>query len=574
MCFYVPITDPGGMGGVDCFLCPEQDFCPTRTCAVESTPCRCTALKACRWETESNSCTLRIDAGTPCSACPTQEGCNYNPVRALSFQPPQGSTYGGERVVISVTFNVPVAWCDISRTAASFWCQGSASTWEVARKYLSLDREKLEVDVSHVAQELSRTGTRKCGLIIASGTVCDEQLVPFAGLLQGDYDFSLGDEVLPAIVAYNPPHSATGVVLNGAIKLTFSEPIKAGANHLMVRLSRLETDNSGTSTAVESATLPLRPPQVLVEDVTLTVQLDGIIQPGRLYTLELPEGVVMDLVGNEFSGLPAHRYTFRASTGAVRTVAPSGDDSPPVVGIVLGVTASVLLMALLMLLAHRLMKVGDCIRSDKAKTRIAPGVATKPSVPQKHQLPTGSSAHNHEVPDAWVGSSDASGAAAARQPQPQLQHVRPAPETRSATSAATQQQQQQQRQEEQQRPQPQQKEQPQKQRQHHQQQKGPSERWSGPGHARRQAEARGGADGTQQQQQPQQSEPASVGPSAPPELKAVEKQMRASMGDPIAVRKKLFKELMLEYHPDKNHQAHAKEVFQFINNSRRWFLFE
>jgi hypothetical protein len=65
-----------------------------------------------------------------------------------------------------------------------------------------------------------------------------------------------------------------------------------------------------------------------------------------------------------------------------------------------------------------------------------------------------------------------------------------------------------------------------------------------------------------------------VGPDAPPELKAVEKQMRASMGDPIAVRKKLFKELMLEYHPDKNHQAHAKEVFQFINNSRGWFLFE
>jgi len=568
----MPVADPGGISGVDCFLCPDQDHCPTRTCALEATACGCAALQECRWETETNSCTMRIGAGTPCSACPTQEGCNYNPVRALSFQPRQGSTHGGEKVVISITFNVPLAWCDFSGPAVRFWCQGSASIWQVSREHLSLDRERLKADVSHVAQELSRTGTRTCGLIIASGAVCDEQLVSFSGLPKGDYEFNLRDGILPTIVAYNPRHSATGVALNGAVKLTFSEPIKAGADHLQVRLSRLETDRSGTSIAVETELLPLQRPQVFVEDATLTVQLDGIVQPGRLYTLELPAGLVVDLAGNEFSGLPAQRYTFRASTGAVRTAAPSADNSPPIVGIVLGVTGAVLVVAVLMLLAHRLMRFGDCFRADKASARSVPGVATKPNAPRKQQPQTGSSAHNREVPGAWADPSDASGAAASRQPQPQVQRVRPAPEAHAASSAATPQQQQQQQQ--QQRPQPQQqKEQAQKQQPQHQQHKGPTDRWSGPGHARRQAEARGTATGAQQQQS-QQPQPDAVGPTAPPELKAVEKQMRASMGDPIAVRKKLFKELMLEYHPDKNHQAHAKEVFQFINNSRGWFLLE
>jgi len=48
--------------------------------------------------------------------------------------------------------------------------------------------------------------------------------------------------------------------------------------------------------------------------------------------------------------------------------------------------------------------------------------------------------------------------------------------------------------------------------------------------------------------------------------------MRAQMNEPLAIRKKVLKDLMLEYHPDKNSGEHAKEVFQFINGARGWFL--
>mmetsp|Transcript_133804 Transcript_133804/g.286170 ORF Transcript_133804/g.286170 Transcript_133804/m.286170 type:complete len:910 (-) Transcript_133804:76-2805(-) len=62
----------------------------------------------------------------------------------------------------------------------------------------------------------------------------------------------------------------------------------------------------------------------------------------------------------------------------------------------------------------------------------------------------------------------------------------------------------------------------------------------------------------------------------PPEVKRkkaqVEKRLRELMDAPLAERKKTLKELMLEYHPDKNNDLYAKDVFQFVNASKGWFL--
>jgi len=52
------------------------------------------------------------------------------------------------------------------------------------------------------------------------------------------------------------------------------------------------------------------------------------------------------------------------------------------------------------------------------------------------------------------------------------------------------------------------------------------------------------------------------------------KRMRSLMDSPIAERKKVLRELMLEYHPDKNSDQYAKEIFQFINANKGWFLSE
>jgi hypothetical protein len=56
------------------------------------------------------------------------------------------------------------------------------------------------------------------------------------------------------------------------------------------------------------------------------------------------------------------------------------------------------------------------------------------------------------------------------------------------------------------------------------------------------------------------------------QLRKLEQRLRNAMDAPLAERKRIMKELMFEYHPDKNHAPDAKEIFQFINASKSWFL--
>merc|ERR1712224_1186982 len=78
---------------------------------------------------------------------------------------------------------------------------------------------------------------------------------------------------------------------------------------------------------------------------------------------------------------------------------------------------------------------------------------------------------------------------------------------------------------------------------------------------------------------PPKPEPSSKKATSPvvestsPEVRAVEKKMREMMNEPLAVRKKMLKDLMLEHHPDKNAGSDsAKKIFQYINGARAWFL--
>jgi len=67
---------------------------------------------------------------------------------------------------------------------------------------------------------------------------------------------------------------------------------------------------------------------------------------------------------------------------------------------------------------------------------------------------------------------------------------------------------------------------------------------------------------------------ADENPELRKQKKDVEKRFRDLMDSPIDVRKKALKELMLEYHPDKNNDQHATQIFQFVNGSKEWFLRE
>ena len=44
------------------------------------------------------------------------------------------------------------------------------------------------------------------------------------------------------------------------------------------------------------------------------------------------------------------------------------------------------------------------------------------------------------------------------------------------------------------------------------------------------------------------------------------------MQDPLASRKKLYRDLLREYHPDRNGEAHSVHVCHYLTSARGWFF--
>lgn len=107
-------------------------------------------------------------------------------------------------------------------------------------------------------------------------------------------------------------------------------------------------------------------------------------------------------------------------------------------------------------------------------------------------------------------------------------------------------------------------------------------------HEQKSGSSKSKASNSKPKPEPSKPEPSKPEPSKPEastdfsgdsgETKAkkasVESKLRDMMQSPLEERKKALRELMLQYHPDKSSDPHAKEVFQFINASRGWFLAE
>eukprot|EP00930_Biecheleria_cincta_P061169 TRINITY_DN46729_c0_g1_i1.p1 TRINITY_DN46729_c0_g1~~TRINITY_DN46729_c0_g1_i1.p1 ORF type:complete len:412 (-),score=84.25 TRINITY_DN46729_c0_g1_i1:4-1239(-) len=55
---------------------------------------------------------------------------------------------------------------------------------------------------------------------------------------------------------------------------------------------------------------------------------------------------------------------------------------------------------------------------------------------------------------------------------------------------------------------------------------------------------------------------------------SLKRYLEGFIAEPLLVRKQMFKELLLEYHPDKNDSPDAKDLFHVVNTARPWFLKE
>jgi len=443
--------------------------------------------------------------------------------------------------------------------------------------------DSLQLDVSNLLSSFSRNSDVDCGVIVRERAICDRSWVPFMGLQRGDYKFVLKDTVIPVVEMFSPENGNTASGLHPHIVLVFNEGVRLGADSLRGSLSRMRPD--GSSTAEHIASFSIGPPYVVVDTLNTHVRIDisQFVQPNAMYSLALPPGAFVDFADNQFPGLSLQEYIFRTAPPPSSGVLDSVTGGPSVgliVGVVLGM---VVIIVFGILVGVKLMGASDHQPRYLKAVRPIGAVFERPSLVKTtpvmaHQVDSGrcgskqfhgsssvdpSTSQTHdpvwEDPSgAWASArSQAStvGGAARKPPadaqahwrttidnrgqqvrQSSTQYANAKPTSSSYKSHANK-----------------------------------TEAPSAPGARHSSNNADGQSHSAGRSEAPV---PRAFSAESNPHVKAVEQRMRNMLGLSSAERKKALRDLLVEFHPDKNNDAHAKEVFQYVNNARSWFLFE
>lgn len=570
-------------GQIDCHLCAEQDHCAAISCPIFTTACNCANSPGCRWDVTSSSCVRKINYGTPCTACPSQSHCRVTPPKLVSSNPAHGGSHSsGTNLRIAMWFDRPVNWCKNPYTTQkdlSFWCDGMVRDYSISKTQVQFSSTSMRVDMTSLMQQLSLSTERTCGLSIGNGRICDDADIAYVGLSKGSYSFRLADQESPSLQNYDPSSLTNHVKLDGSVDLIWSEPIKLNPTVPKAVLHRLDTGTTGQTVSVQSSTVALHAPTAAIVTASrLRIHLDGQLRSGMLYSLELPEGAVLDMAGNPSLSIPLQAFKFQAETAYLRTPIVKRSDGPEVGLVILGLISSVVCILglgiggvkLYRANSHRLdfLSQIDTFKRQRAAWEPTPvqsrpismGSATKGPAPTFAEATAAAEAaqraasaaadrmRGQDEPDTNKGSgtwasrpmpdnskrASTGGSAPSAKVHPNSGQGFNAGQKRRSAASST----------------------------------GPAPDGAGTG--------TGGKAAGNSSPPPSSSPPAAqnVDSSAPPEVKAVEKRLHGLMDKPLADRKKVMKELMLEYHPDKNSAPHAKEMFQYVNNSKSWFLHE
>lgn len=560
ICGWSAFADGGGIchnrgrpTEIDCFLCERQQKCASTMCPQMDNACTCAAAAGCAWDMGFGQCVASTEA-TDCRACPSRAGCDLDPPVLFQngFSPANGGSHSsGSDLRIVLQFNKVVTWCPGTvGDDASFWCSGTVMDEVVPRTYMQFSTASLTIDMSWYLSQVALESERTCGIAIGIGKICDEDNIAFGGLPKGDYSFQLLDEVGPTLVNFDPDSMSVPVPLDGSVNLLWSEPIILNPARPQAELSRLEVDNTGATTVVQSFSIPLKEPEAeIISSSLLRIYLNGLLRSGKIYTLQLPKGAVTDLAGNLGEGLPAQAFNFRAATAGTvpSTQVPTSSNA-------VGIVILVVCVTVFCILAGGIGLVKLCRSHADALHSFMPKMP-KPKArnPSRAVEPSQTDTKAQFAAAAAAAENAAYRAAAA------AERLRGDDDTKPATSASASWAQ---------RP-----------------SKAPSANpKAGPkvhperdgfnaGRARRSTAPTGESQGPGHGGNESNKAPPPES-NLPPEVKAVEKKLHDLMDEPIATRRKLFKELLVEYHPDKNSSPHAKEVFQYVNNARSWFLVE
>lgn len=542
---------------IDCFICGAQEKCP-KNCPQLTSACECAASTGCAWDLGFGQCVVST-ASTDCRACSTQAGCDVNPPVLVEsgYSPANGGSHSsGADLKVVLQFDKTVTWCsDATGSDAAFWCSGSVNDQTIPRTRMTFTAAALTIDMKWHLSSMSLTNERTCGIWVGVDRICDQDGAAFAGLPKSAYSFQLLDQIGPSLVGFDPTNQYELVPLDGSVTLLWSEAIMLNPVEAeqQATLSRLEVDSRGLTTVAQSFTISLKDTSEIVSSTWLRINLDGLIRSGKLYTLSLPAGAVTDLAGNPGDDLPAEAFPFRAATasngGSVSV--PASSNSVGVVIVVVCVAVFCILgggIGVVKLYRSHAAALSNFLPKQKVKTKAKSTLQMNPPTVEKDKSIPSFATANAAAETAYRAAA----AAAERLRSEDEGGSKPAtnatnaswaqrPSSKAGTGNAT-------------KPSP---------------KVFPERDGFNAGRARRSSPVNEGGKSDAKAA----SAPTSDS-NLPPEVQAVEKKLHDLMDEPIATRRKLFKELLVEYHPDKNSSSHAKEVFQYVNNARSWFLVE
>jgi hypothetical protein len=536
-------------------------------------------------------------------------------------------------IVIEVRFDSNMAWCTGNHVAARFYCNDQPDAEIVERSKIVIDNKNVRFYVADLLLELMQGAAikqkRTCGLIINDAVLCDQDGHPFQGLQSQDYEFMLRDNVAPTEYIFEPPNTGSGIVpLDGSAVIGFDEPVILGGADAI--LTRFDYDTAGDS--IITQIIPLESPDAAVEKTLLRVNLAGRMEPGILYSLSLQAGAVLDLSGNPYKGLAKGAYIFRAGTEPVKIGSNSGDETTAGAIIFILMLSGIFLLTVTLALALRffhttvrradermvapvrsqppiatsfykvsaaqatgdshasgvyppyarpgqsLREAASAVQGNYSSSRVPPAAPAaagedkveagptkidveapgEPSLNQSNSNYSSSPQHSTQqsnastsfrargtaagtpftgvARDGWTSGAAAGPKSAARGPAPSVGQFgdRSRQSGRGSTSGAA--------------------------------------NTKGSSATANEQKSNSGGGGPTSAGARANSKGSSTDEGLEPEVVAVKARLQSAMDEPVAIRKKLLKDLMLSYHPDKNSSTTAKTVFQYINNSKAWFL--
>jgi len=124
---------------------------------------------------------------------------------------------------------------------------------------------------------------------------------------------SSGDTTPPTASSFSPADNATGVAVGANLVINFSEAIQKGTGNLVIKKL---SDNSLVETIAVTAA------NVTVSGSQLTINPAANLAPGTDYYVEIANGAIKDIAGNNYAGITGN------STWNFKTVAPA-DTTPP-----------------------------------------------------------------------------------------------------------------------------------------------------------------------------------------------------------------------------------------------------